>query len=441
MSPHVVLPHRRPSPTSAFATACLAGLLLIGSPAVLHAQAASSAYLKALSGKTPPSPLCPPDAATDSAQPATFAANEGPWGSLRCFYIFLEAPVSLMETFPLPNTKPRWSFTKAQAADLPNLFEKAGLPKAFATTMLDPKNQLVEAGMVHLFPPLEDLEGMTPAMREVIYPELAKNPINEYHADPVLITTDSVEEWYRSSGLRAELVNIISRMAYKRGECLVFSDLSAILNHARTSSEARMIFKAFTRTRSLMVHLELRPGEANIDQLLDYWTTGLSIRRKDIEPIMRSIIDTAGVEHLGLVHILPALVRKLLYTYPSQDMLLQGTLPDCHWTTLNFFNYTPQDYLLDSRLATSKVLEDFNEVKPPYRYGDILFFVDSEKGDAFHSCVYIADDIVYTKNGRNLLSPWLLMKLEDVKKIYLYRGNGRVQGFRHKVPDRGDGGN
>jgi len=419
---------------------CLAGFLLLGSPAGLYAQAASSTYLKTLSGNTAPSTLCPPPASTESSNPATFPANEGPWGALRCFYIFLEAPSSLMETFPMPNTKPRWSFSKAQAAGLPDLFEKAGLPKAFAKSLLDPKGQLIEAGMVHLFPPLEDLEAMTPAMREVIYPELAKNPVNEYHADPVLITTDSVEEWYRSSSLRPELVAVISRMSYKRGDCLVFSDLAAILNHARSSSEARLIFKAFTRTRSLMVQLVLKP-EADIEHLLEYWTTGLSIRRKDIEPVMRSILDTAGVEHLGLVHILPALVRKLLYTYPSPDMMLQGTLPDCHWTTLNFFNYTPQDYLLDSRLATSKVLEDFNEVKPPYRYGDILFFVDSKNGDAFHSCVYIADDIVYTKNGRNLLSPWLLMKLDDVKKIYLYRDNGRIQGFRHKTTEQSNADN
>jgi len=32
----------------------------------------------------------------------------------------------------------------------------------------------------------------------------------------------------------------------------------------------------------------------------------------------------------------------------------------------------------------------------------------------------------------NLLSPWVIMRLDDVKKIYLYKGNGRVQGFRRK---------
>jgi hypothetical protein len=61
-----------------------------------------------------------------------------------------------------------------------------------------------------------------------------------------------------------------------------------------------------------------------------------------------------------------------------------------------------------------------------------LFFLDNTTGDAFHSCVHLADNIVYTKNGRNILSPWVIMRLEDVKKVYLYKGNGRVQGFRRK---------
>ncbi|HYF35880.1 MAG TPA: hypothetical protein VD994_11360, partial [Prosthecobacter sp.] len=99
---------------------------------------------------------------------------------------------------------------------------------------------------------------------------------------------------------------------------------------------------------------------------------------------------------------------------------------------LNFFNYEPHEYLLDSRLATSAVLENFEPVPPPYKYGDVLFFLSNSTGDAFHSCVHLADNIVYTKNGRNLLAPWVLMKLDDVKKIYLYRGDGYIQAYRRK---------
>jgi hypothetical protein len=375
---------------------------------------------------TPAASPAPPASKT-----SVFYANPGPWGKLKCFYIYIEAPQAMVDKYPLPFTKPRWSFAESQAAELPQLFKKAGLPDKMQTELLESLNTSKSNGMLNLFPNLAELEAMTPAMREVIYPVLAKNPTNDYHTDPVLMTTDTVEEWYRTSKLRPELIEKIKQMSYHRGGALAFSDLGALMNYAKSDSEARYIFKAFTRTRSLMVQLELE-DMTDLAPLLDYWTIGVGIRRKDIEPIMQSIMDTHGVDALGLTHILPALPRKLLYTYPGEELSRHGMLPDCHWTSLNFYNYEPHEYLLNSQLATSSVLEKFKPIKAPYRYGDILFFIDNENGDAFHSCVFLADDIVYTKNGRNPLSPWVLMKISEVEKVYLFGRNGQIQGYRHK---------
>jgi hypothetical protein len=227
------------------------------------------------------------------------------------------------------------------------------------------------------------------------------------------------------------LIQQIKQLSYVRGETIAFSDIPAVLNFAQSDSEARAIFKACTRTRSLMVRL-LLDKNSNVPELLSYWSFGVGIRRKDIEPIIQSIIESDTLNDLGLSHILPAQPRKLMFTYPGLDMAKDGLLPDCHWTSLNFYNFDPHQYLLDSRLATSKVLENYLPVDAPYQFGDILFFLDNETGDAFHSCVYLADRLVYTKNGRNILSPWVLMTIDDVEKIYLFRGNGRIQGFRRK---------
>jgi hypothetical protein len=356
-------------------------------------------------------------AATSEKKTSVFYANPGPWGKLKCFYIYIEAPQGMVDKFPLPFTKPRWSFAESQLADLPQLFKKAGLPEKMQADLLLPLNTSKSNGMLNLFPNLADLEAMTPAMREVIYPVLAKNPTNDYHTDPVLMTTETVDEWYRTSKLRPELVEKIKQMSYHRGGALAFSDLSALMNYAKSDSEARYMFKSFTRTRSLMVHLELA-DMTDLAPLLDYWTIGVGIRRKDIEPIMQSVMDTNGVDTLGLTHILPALPRKLLYTYPGEELSRHGLLPDCHWTSLNFYNYEPHEYLLNSQLATSSVLEKFNPVNPPYRYGDILFFLDTANGDAFHSCVYLADDIVFTKNGPSLATPYVFSTMQDMLAFY-----------------------
>jgi len=362
-----------------------------------------------------------------------FYATPGPWGKLRCSYIYLEAPKALVNSFPLPNTRPRWTFPEVMLPTLPDFFRKAALSEALITLLMDEGMMIKENGFVHIFPPLPDLEAIPPESRALIYTELSKYAPNEFCVDPVLIVGQTVREWYRTSKLRPEIVDKIEGMSYKRGETIAFSDVAAILNYAESDSEARMIFKAFTRTRSLMIKVEV-DHNTDIDELVGYWTLGMGLRRKDIEPLVQSVIDTDGVEALPLSHLLPSLVRKLMYTYPGLDLAKHGMLPDCHWTSLNFFNYDAQEFLLDSRLATSSVLENFMPVEPPYKYGDVLFFLSNTTGDAFHSCVHLADGIVYTKNGRNLLSPWVLMKVEDVQKIYLYKGDGRIQGFRRKDP-------
>jgi hypothetical protein len=375
-----------------------------------------------------------PQAPSPTPRANTFYASPGPWGKLRCSYIYLEAPNSLVQNFPLPNTRSRWSFPESMLSSLPEFFRKASLSEALINLLMSSDQMVTENGFVHVFPPLPDLEAISPESRAFIYTELSKYPPNEFCADPVLIVGQTVGEWYRTSKLRPALIAKIEQMAYKRGDTIAFSDVAAILNYAESDSEARTIFKAFTRTRSLMIKVEV-DHNTNLEELVGYWTLGMGLRRKDIEPLVQSVIDTDGVEAMPLSHLLPSLVRKLMYTYPGLDLAKHGMLPDCHWTSLNFFNYEPHEYLLDSRLATSAVLENFKPVEPPYKYGDILFFLSNSTGDAYHSCVHLADGIVFTKNGRNLLSPWLLMKLEDVGKIYLYKGEGRIQGFRRNNPE------
>lgn len=366
-----------------------------------------------------------------ATSPSVFEANPGPWGKLLCAYVYLEAPQSLIEGFPLPSPTPRWTFPNNFLPSLPEFLAKSGLSQSLITTLLSSKHMVKDSEFVHLLPPLTELENIPPASRALIYTELAKYPENEYQADPVLIIGTTIEEWYKGSKLRPEIIDKIKKLSYKRGETIAFSDIAVLLNYAQSDSEARAIFKACTRTRNLMVRLMLDKG-ANAEELIKYWSFGVGIRRKDLEPLILSIMELDGVDDLGISHVLPALARKLLYTYPGLDMAKHGIMPDCHWTSLNFFNFEPHEYLLDARLATSQVLEQFTPVEPPFQFGDVLFFLDNSTGDAFHSCVHLADNIVFTKNGRNILSPWVIMRLEDVKKIYLYKGNGRIQGFRRK---------
>jgi hypothetical protein len=45
-------------------------------------------------------------------------------------------------------------------------------------------------------------------------------------------------------------------------------------------------------------------------------------------------------------------------------------------------------------------------------------------------CVYLADDVVYTKNGIGTLQPWVLMKLPDLMNDYVAKAAVRMLVYR-----------
>lgn len=371
------------------------------------------------------------NAAETGAESGMFVTREGPWGRLQCYPFYLEAPDTVVALVPLPDTQPRWQVPEAEWEGFRAVLARSRLPESAVAALLDTGKSIVRQGIMHLFPSHDLIEALTPEDRQAVYERLASFAGNPLHQYPIFFLGGSVEEWAAGSGLRAGLVATLRRLAYRRGSALAFSDIPTLISQAESDAEVQFIKKKLTRTRSLIVRLELDGGE-DLSGLLDYWSTGLNLRRKELEPLFTATAALPGLQHLDLLHLLPALPRKLLYTYPGDEFLTHSRLPDCHWTTLNFFNYSAQDYYLDSRLAASSIIENFVPVNAPYRFGDVLLFLNPQ-GSAFHSCIYLADELVYSKNGANPLLPWVLLELKDLQRMYnLDLGHGLIQGYRHK---------
>jgi hypothetical protein len=230
----------------------------------------------------------------------------------------------------------------------------------------------------------------------------------------VIVPDGDVTKWLGNTDVRPEILAMIQKTLHQRGKTWIFSDKALVLRMAQTDDERLAIRKALSRTATLIAKLKLTGADAG--KLADYWSAGR--RFKDIEPFLDSMIATNGADKIDLIHLLPASVRKLLYTFPNESHGLAGYYPDCHWTSLNFFNYDPLQRLAEPPLATAYTIENYVQVPKAEKLGDVIFLTDKEKGNAYHSCVFVADDIVYTKNGRSRLSPWVLMKLEDVEELY-----------------------
>src|SRR5450432_822262 len=326
-----------------------------------------------------------PKPAPDKTKEPIWHSHFGPWGNIEIHCTYLEAPDSLIAELPKPNSIPNWNFPGATVASLKQLFDKAALSSEVQARILDPKRMLTKNGVLSVFPPLSDLEAMTHEQRDVIYTELEKSQLNEFQRDPVIIIGGDLDDWLRESHLTNEQQQVIRKMTWHRGHALAFSDIRALLNHAQSDTEVFHICKTMTRTRTLIADLKI-PESSDVKPLIKYWTG--EGRSPDIEPILESTAERESISTIDITHLLPPMMRRRLFTYPTAERITRGRMPDCHWTSLNFFNSSPDDYYLDTRLASSHIIEHYAPVAAPYQFGDVLIIQDNT-GQAIHSCVFI----------------------------------------------------
>lgn len=366
----------------------------------------------------------------EPGEPLIFHARSGPWGDMDYFTVYLEASIGLLKSMDFPTYDTIWSFVGYSEDQVDKVFESAKLPEAIKAELMDRTKWRRDDKSITVLPSRETLLDLPPEARGAIYQILGKWEENPFHHEPELVAGHDVRDWLRRANLSDDIVATIEKTVYRRGKNLVFSDTPLVLRMV-TSEDARLkIRKALSRTPTLVVKLRLSPT-TDIEKIADYW--GGYTKTKDVLPFLESMSNNPALTYIDIIHLLPTGVRRLLYTYPGQNHGRSGYYPDCHWTSLNFANFEPLARLGDPTMATAYTLENYTRIPgDAYRYGDVLFFMDGNSGNAIHSCVYIADDIVYTKNGRSPTQPWVLMKLDDVMAYYGMYYQPRIACYRRK---------
>jgi len=359
----------------------------------------------------------------------TRKANPGPWGELTVSNIYLEAPDSVIDVAGKPDPVPRWTFPNSSATLVKDVLIKSGVDSALVERLTSSDYLKISGTEIVIYPKLEDLLQIKGIVRDKLYTEISKYPQNEYYTDPVFILSGDVEEWLLETTLNANQKDLVRQLVWRRGDALVFSNVGILLSHAQNNEEIKNTLRAITRCMSLVVtkKFPLKPEQREV--FLNYWigNQAESPRMTFVKSVSKEKDLNASID---IMHFLPAIMRERLYTFPSIKDGTKGRLPDCHWTSLNFFNLSPRDYYRNTSMAAIQLTQAYNQVSAPYQFGDVLCYTDN--GEGLHTCVYIADNIVLTKNGENILAPWVLLTLEDVTKIYKRSPTTQIQGYRLK---------
>lgn len=407
-------------------------LLLLPWLVLLYVSGRLSSAPGGLIGATPAA-----NAEATAAENANFIyhCKPGPWGEVQYNRIVIEPPETLINAVQSTARPIVWSFVGYSPATLVALLQSAGLTDAQLAWATDTKNWETTSGAILLHPDKDFILSLSPEARATLYTALAEFEENIDQNDPYRFRAEAADEWFAHSDLRPETIDLVKRLLYRRGTSLLFSDIHIVLPTVPSLQERTRLIKTLARKSTLLVKLRIR-GNSNIDALDNYWGRGQ--RGKDIKPLLQSLVREGGNgTTIDIIHLLPRIPRSLLYTYPSPTEPGARTYLDCHWTVLNFFNVKPDDRFQQLDAVTAAFINDYYPVTGSPTLGDVLLFA-KPNGAIIHSCVYIADDIVYTKNGASPNAPWILMSLSDVVAFYPSREPLDIQYYRAKSTQQVD---
>ncbi|MEI7732966.1 MAG: hypothetical protein WCO56_25565 [Verrucomicrobiota bacterium] len=352
-----------------------------------------------------------------------------PWGELIVYDIEVERPDEYISMDTSTNQMPKWDFGKLDRDKVHDLLLASGLTASQAEHAVSCDHCTTNNGTFVVWPDADFLLSIAQPARSKLYHELAQVGENHFMQFPFCFRGNTFDSWFETSGLESASVDLIKKLLYPRGNAVCFSDFEFVMRQL-PSDEARLrLTKTLSRQATVLVKLRIRP-DTDVERLLGYW--GRGPHRKDIHPLLDSLTRLKDGSTLDIVHLLPGFARRRVYTYPMPPQTPNDPTMDCHWTSMNFFNETPDDRFGSPPYVLQHLKSDFYQVAKADHYGDVVFLLNSE-GSAIHSAVYLADNIVFTKNGNTHMQPWTLMKLADMLATYPSDVPLKVAVYRNKL--------
>lgn len=353
-------------------------------------------------------------------------SSKGPWGDLRIVRIVTEPPEETLANY-LVYQRPVWLFKSYTPADFENLLLSAGLSS-------DQRKVLKESAKwdsngCSIAPANDFAWSLSPESRAVLYGALSLFPENVFQHEPFRFRSDMTAEWFANSGVPEATLERVRKLFYRRGKTFLFSDPHLIVPGLSSDVDRVRLLKTLARQSTLMVHLHVGP-ETDIASLVSYWASREG-RAKDIKPLLESASRIPGGLDIDVAHLLPRFARKRIYTYPRADGDTGETVYDCHWNSMNFWNDPPDDKFADGAFVIRTLETDYEPVLDSYRFGDVILFMKSDT-QAIHSAVYIADNILFTKNGPSQHSPWILMLMDTLVSHYQTNVDLKIRAYRKK---------
>ena len=337
------------------------------------------------------------------------ALAKQPWGELELTPLVLDRPEELFITNGWDGVI-RWSFPTQSVEQIQALINGSDFTEEQKASLLATNRWESTTNGWRILPPTQVVADMSATARERIYSVLAQTPLNTNQFWAFFHRVDALDEWLSESDLPPEALTLARRLCYPKHQRVYFAD-TQVFELLRSPDEARRLVRTLARVPTLIMELRLS-RDSDVDGLIKYW--GRFRKDDEMDELLRSMARVPGGASLNISYFMPPVPRLRLYTYPDSEF---DGRHDCFWTSFNFFYEQPQHNLDNPADYNELLRKGFRSVTGPAMFGDLLLLLESGE-TAAHMCVYVAADVVYTKNGADAKQPWVLMRMKDMKALY-----------------------
>lgn len=341
--------------------------------------------------------------------------NIPPCGQLVMRDLDLEQPEEYVAFEINTNKVPIWTFEGTKPETVRIFMESCGLTSAQIAQVLTPAAMIYTNANTVICPSDELVLSLSVETRAKLYAELGHYLSNELIHFPFCFPGDAFETRFDKSKISDATYSLLKQMLYPRGDAQCFSDLQPLLHQVPDENERLQLVKALSHQSALLGGIHVWP-DTDIDTLVGYWGWPQGVRLINMRPLLESLKRRPTGGSASILYFLPPFARQRLYSYPLPSQLGDPTM-DCHWSTMNFFNETPDNRFSDPGYTVAYLKTNYYQIAKPIAYGDRIFLLD-KNGNAIHSAVFLAEDIVFTKNGNNFAQPWMLMRLKNLVAEY-----------------------
>lgn len=343
-------------------------------------------------------------------RPGAIALQPGPWGTLDALPIYIEPPEEFLSIRMVQESDRRWRFEGFTPDQLTTLFQTADLTDAQRAELLDTSKWQQDAQALYVSPSKDLILSLSPQARKHIYAALTADSNNIYSLLRCSYPADRFDAFFSHTGLPDETIALVKKLSYPHGHLIFFCDIPLVLDTLQTNDQKVRLVKTLLRKSTLLLRLHITP-DTNIDDLVRYWSrAGQGI---NIEPLLKSLGEVPNGTGINVSLLLPPRPAGLLYDYPYPSNRPEDLHKDCHYTALNFFRDPPDPRFTDPNVVRQTLLNDYYPVLSDPRYGDVLV-LERQDGSIIHSCIFIADNVVYTKNSANFRDPFIFMTIPDM---------------------------